>query len=124
MVWAYQYYETIPTTQTLPFVGSHLPGFAQVNREHLQQYSLSWTHTFSPTTLNEARFGYFRFNYDAVEPQNPINPVSYGFTGIVPQNPAAASIPVMAVSGLFSSWAAPPTSCPSDASFSDCTNWA
>ena len=99
-IWGYMYWERNPTTETLPFAGAHLPGFAEVNRLHNQQYSMSWTHLFSDT-LNEARFGYFRINYDAVEPQNPVNPTSYGFTGIIAQNPAAASIPVMSVSGLF-----------------------
>ena len=62
---------------------------------HYQQYSFSWTHTFSPTTLNEFRLGYTRFNFAAVTPVNPINPTTYGFTGITPQNAALASLPVM-----------------------------
>ena len=101
LVWAYTYWERIPTTETLPFAGANVPGFEDVNYEHNQQYALSWSHTFSPTTLNEARFGYFRFNYNAVNPANPINPNSYGFNGIIAQNPTAASIPVMSVTGLF-----------------------
>jgi hypothetical protein len=100
-IWGYWFYQRHPTTQGLPFVGSTLPGFAQINFEHDQQYALSWTHTFSPTTLNEARFGYFRFNYNAVNPQTPLNPTAYGFTGISPQNPTVASMPYMAVAGLF-----------------------
>ncbi|MGH9397398.1 MAG: TonB-dependent receptor, partial [Terriglobia bacterium] len=46
-------------------------------------------------------FGYFRFNYDAVVPTNPINPTRYGFTGIFPQFPSQASLPVMTVNGYF-----------------------
>ena len=43
----------------------------------------------------------FRFNYDAVVPQNPINPTTYGFTGIVPQTLADASVPIISVTGLL-----------------------
>jgi hypothetical protein len=100
-IWGYWFWQRHPTTQTLPFVGSTLPGFAEISFEHDQQYALSWTHTFSPTTLNEARFGYFRFNYNAVNPETPINPTAYGFTGINPQNPSVASMPYIAVTGLF-----------------------
>ncbi|MGB9075117.1 MAG: hypothetical protein WCC22_20955 [Terriglobales bacterium] len=51
--------------------------------------------------MNEARFGYTRFNFAAVVPVNPINPTSYGFTGILPQNTAEASLPLMALTGYF-----------------------
>ena len=36
-----------------------------------------------------------RFNYAAVTPVTPINPTTYGFTGITPQNAALASLPVI-----------------------------
>ena len=70
-------------------------------QRHTQQYSFSWTHTFSPTTLNEFRLGYTRFNFVAVEPVTPINPTTYGFTGITPQTASVASLPVMTVGSLF-----------------------
>src|SRR5208337_5154 len=94
-IWFYGLYETQPTQEGIPFVGSTLPGFAETDARHYQQYSVSWSHTFSPTTLNEARFAYLRFNFKAVEPLNPINPTTYGFTGIIPQTTAGASIPVI-----------------------------
>lgn len=100
-IWGYWLWERDPTTEALPFDGANVPGFAEVNQQHAQQYAISWNHIFSGTTLNEARFGYFRFNYNAVNPQTPVNPTSYGFTGIIPQNAQAASIPVMNVTGLF-----------------------
>jgi Carboxypeptidase regulatory-like domain len=95
-LWFYGLWETHPTTDTLPFTGATLPGFSEQALRHFQQYSFSWTHTFSPTTLNEFRLGYTRFNFAAVTPVNPINPTAYGFTGITPQNAALASLPVMA----------------------------
>jgi hypothetical protein len=100
-IWGYWLWERQPTTDTLPFDGASLPGFAQIDKLHDQQYAVSWTHTFTPTTVNEARFGYLRYNFNAVNPVTPINPTAYGFTGITAQNPAVASLPVMAVVGMF-----------------------
>jgi len=94
-LWFYGLYETHPSVDTLPFTGTTLPGLPEQALRHQQQYSFSWTHTFSPTTLNEFRLGYTRFNFAAVTPVNPINPTAYGFTGIIPQNAASASLPVI-----------------------------
>src|SRR5271157_5441928 len=99
-LWFYGLYETHPSQDTLPFTGTDLPGLPEQALRHQQQYSFSWTHTFSPTTLNEFRLGYTRFNFAAVTPVNPINPTTYGFTGIIPQNAALASLPVI-VTPLF-----------------------
>ncbi len=94
-LWFYGLWETHPSQDTLPFTGTDLPGLPESALRHTNQYSVSWTHTFSATTLNELRLGYTRFNFSAVTPVNPINPTAYGFTGITPQNPAAASLPVI-----------------------------
>jgi hypothetical protein len=100
-IWGYWLWERTPNNSTLPFAGASLPGFAAQNQFHAQQYAVSWNHIFNGTTLNEARFGYFRFNFNAVNPVSAIDPTSYGFSGINPQNPSVASLPVMAVTGLF-----------------------
>lgn len=100
-LWVYGLWQRQPSSDTLPFTGATVPGFADTNQRHYQEYTAAWNHTFSPTTINEARFSYFRFNFDAVVPQNPINPTSYGFTGIIPQVPSLASLPIMSVNGLF-----------------------
>ena len=101
-IWGYWFWERQPTTEALPFGGgANLPGFTEADKRHFQQYALSWNHTFTPTTLNEARFGFTRFNINAVNPQSPIVPSSYGFTGINPQFPQFASLPVMAITGYF-----------------------
>src|ERR1700722_5339328 len=100
-LWFYGLYQTNPSVDTLPFTGSTLPGMSEQAQRHYQQYSFSWSHTFSPTTLNELRIAYLRFNFAAVEPVAPINPTDYGFTGIVPQDASQASLPVMAVGGFF-----------------------
>ena len=94
-LWFYGLWETHPSQDSLPFTGSNLPGLPEQALRHTHQYSFSWTHTFNPTTLNEFRLGYTRFNFAAVEPVNPINPTTYGFTGITPQNASAASLPLI-----------------------------
>jgi len=100
-VWFYGLFESHPSTDSLPFTGATLPGFPEQAQRHQKQFSFSWNHTFTPTLLNEVRVGYTRFNFAAVEPVNPINATTYGFTGIIPQNPAVASLPLMTVGGLF-----------------------
>jgi hypothetical protein len=100
-IWFYGLYQTNPSVDSLPFTGTTLPGLGEQAQRHQQQYSASWTHTFSPTTLNELRVGYTRFNFAAVEPLNQFNPTSYGFTGITPQAPVATNLPLMTVTGLF-----------------------
>jgi hypothetical protein len=101
-LWFYGIYDNHITNDDLPFGGSSLPGFADGNPSKTYQYTTAWNHTFSPTTLNEARFGYLRFNYDDVVPQTTQSASAYGFTGISgTQAPAFAQLPVMFVSGLF-----------------------
>ena len=100
-IWVNWFWQRNPTTDTLPFTGSNLPGFGDVNYRHLHQYTASWTHVLNDHMVNEARFGYSRFNYGAVNPQTPTLPSSAGFVGISPQNPSGAGLPVISVSGLF-----------------------
>jgi hypothetical protein len=102
-IWFYWLYQKNVTNDDLAFVGSNLPGFAAANPAKTYQYTASWNHTFSSTTLNEARFAYLRFNYDDVIPLSTQNPSTYGFTGITAsQAPAFSQLPLMAVSGFFS----------------------
>ncbi|MGH9431716.1 MAG: carboxypeptidase-like regulatory domain-containing protein [Terriglobia bacterium] len=94
-------WERHPSVDTLPFSGATVPGFAETAQRHIQTYTGTWNHTFSANTLNNARFSYFRFNFVAVEPVSPINPTSYGFTGILPQTSTGASLPIVSLSGFF-----------------------
>jgi hypothetical protein len=89
-------------TQGLPFTGASLAGFGSNSTAATKEFTASETHTFNNTTLNELRLGYFRFNFDAVEPSQIIQPSSFGFTGVVPANPAAAQLPVVNITGFFS----------------------
>jgi hypothetical protein len=61
---------------------------------------VAYSHTFGGSTINEARFGYQRFNFLAVQPVNPTLPSSAGFN-ISPQDPAGAGLPFISVTGLF-----------------------
>ncbi len=101
LLWGSWLWERHPTNDTLPFTGADLPGFPDTNLRHIQNYSMTWEHTFSGSTLNEADIGYTRFNYVAVSPVNVVDPSSVGFTGIHPQNPSEASYPVINLTGFF-----------------------
>ncbi len=100
LIWASSVFQSEPNNAELPFTGTNLPGLPENNARHIKIFNASWTHTFSPTTLNELRAGYYRFNYAAVEPAQVIQPSSLGFA-ISPQNPAAASVPIIGVTGYF-----------------------
>ena len=101
VVWANLTFQNSANTETLPFTGATLPGFGDANLLAYKQATASWTHTFNPTTLNELRLSYQRFNYHAVTPQQSVLPSSLGFTGITPQNTTAAGIPYIGVTGYF-----------------------
>ena len=87
-------------TQGLPFTGATLPGFGTFSTADTKEATLAYNHNFNPTTLNELRVGWYRLNFDTVEPSQTISPSSFGFA-INPDNPKAAQLPVMAVTGLF-----------------------
>lgn len=97
----YQFWQGETSSSTLPFIGGNLPGFGSDNFEHTQGYTADWTHNFTTNLLNDFKLAYSRFNFDAVEPQTPVLPSSFGFTGINPQNTKGAGIPYVGVSGFF-----------------------
>ncbi|MEI9970442.1 MAG: carboxypeptidase-like regulatory domain-containing protein [Terracidiphilus sp.] len=93
-------FQSSPTTDSLSFGGSDLPGFGQINAEHFKLFSGTETHTFNANNLNELRAGYFRFNYAAVYPAKVASPSSVGFD-IYPNN-KLSGVPYMSLTGLFS----------------------
>ena len=95
-VWASSIFQSSPTTNTLSFGGGSFPGFGEVNVQHFKIFSVSYTHTFNPTTLNELRAGYYRNNYPSVEPSTPTLPSSYGFA-ISPQDTNAPGFPYLSI---------------------------
>ena len=97
-------FQSSPSLDSIPFgyntgQGANLPGFSQINAEHLKLFSGTETHTFNSNTINVLRAGYYRLNYAAVEPAHVVDPASVGFS-INPQSPSAG-LPVMALTGLF-----------------------
>jgi Carboxypeptidase regulatory-like domain len=97
---AYGFMQSTPSQDTLPFTGASLPGFPELAQRHYKQFTASWNHIFSPSLLNELRFGYTRFNFVAVQPVTPVLPSSLGFA-INPQDPAGAGVPTIALTGFF-----------------------
>jgi hypothetical protein len=86
--------------ETIPFTGATLPGFGDESTEAFKFFTADWTHTFTPTTVNEVRVSYLRFNFVTVEPQNPTLPSSAGFA-INPEDPAGAGLPFISLTGFF-----------------------
>lgn len=74
-------------------------GFTDANR--YQSGSISWTHTISPTLLNELRFATNRSASLGSNPTDRTLPSGLGFTNVNPDDPAGAAPPGMTVSGAF-----------------------
>ena len=101
VVWGSWLWERLTDHETLPFTGATLPGFGDMDVEHIQNYAVTWNHTFNSSTLNEARVGYTRFNFVSTAPINPLDPSTVGFTGIHPQDPTQSSYPKIDLTGFF-----------------------
>jgi len=99
-LWGTWLQESQPSTETLPFVGATLPGFGETDQRHWKFLTLAWSHSINDHMINEVRFGMTRFNFDAVLPETPTLPSSYGFN-ITPQLPSEAGLPVINIAGLF-----------------------
>ncbi len=93
-------FQSSPSTATLGFGGSDLPGFGTIQAEHFKLFSASEAHTFNANHLNNLRVGYYRFNFASVVPANIVAPSSLGFN-IHPNNPLSG-VPYMSLTGLFS----------------------
>lgn len=100
-LWASLFFQDVSDTHSLPFLGSTVPGFGEVDPSTNEQYVAQWTHTFNPTTLNEFRVAFLRFNFAAVSPTSPALPSSFGFTGITPQFANVASMPLVSLTNYF-----------------------
>ncbi len=101
VLWGSAALEHFPDSFTLPFLGANLPGFGETDNSHTKQITVAFNHTFSPTTLNEARVGYSRQNFASVFPTDPAQPSTFGFNGITPQLAPGASAPLVGVTGFF-----------------------
>jgi len=100
-IWGYAFLQREPTSSEIPFSGASVPGFGSVDKRHAYSYTLAWNHIFGGSALNEARFGYSRFNFISNYPQQVTLPSSAGFN-INPQHPDLAGLPVINLTGYFS----------------------
>jgi hypothetical protein len=98
-IWASSIFQSSPATFTLAFGGGSFPGFGMNETNHYKLFSASWTHTFSPTMLNELRASYYRNPFEAVGPASVVQPSSLGFA-IAPQDPVAG-VPFISVGQYF-----------------------
>jgi hypothetical protein len=98
-IWEYSFFESDPRNDTLSVFGGTLPGFGETQQQHVKEFVGAWQHIFGANTLNELRLGYQRLNFVAIEPQKAALPGSFGFSGITPQDPGQASLPLITVSG-------------------------
>ncbi|HYL37887.1 MAG TPA: carboxypeptidase regulatory-like domain-containing protein [Bryobacteraceae bacterium] len=105
-LWFSLFEQTQPIVHAVSFIpqfsGGALPGGGgELDLSAIKQFAADWSHTFNPTTINELRASYLRFNYHAVEPLNTLLPSSLGFTGINPQFPNNSGVPLMQLTGYF-----------------------
>jgi len=80
--------------------GGNVPvgsGFTDADR--YQTGSLTWTHTFSPVLINEARFASNRAATLQSDPIDRTTPRALGFTNVNADNAAGAAPPVMYITG-------------------------
>ena len=78
-----------------------LPGFGRLFKTHTVNLSVGETHIFSPSVVNEFRFGWMRVSGGQEDP-NAGNPfaASYGLNGTT-ANPADTGYPQVSLSSLF-----------------------
>ena len=85
----------------VPFSGSTLPGFGDSSLPYTKMFTASWTHSITPSIMNELRAGYTRLNFPTGQPQKVRQPSSFGFTNIIPQASAQADMTQLALTGYF-----------------------
>jgi hypothetical protein len=95
-------YFTERSNELAPFAfqGPQIPGFGELDFVTYHNVALHDTHTFSPNVINEAIAAFHRRDEPGVEPQNHTTPASLGFTGIIPDDPAAAGPPYVSIGNI------------------------
>ena len=95
-------YFTERSTDSAPFgfQGPSIPGFGELDFHTSHNVALHDTHTFSPTLINQALAAFHRRDQPGVTPNNTQSPASLGFTGIIPDDPAAAGPPYILIGNI------------------------
>ena len=75
------------------FGGSLVPGFGTTGELRFTNVVVSDFHTFSPRTVNEARFSWHQRDTLSVVPVNRTSPADLGIEGIVPDDGSSAGPP-------------------------------
>jgi hypothetical protein len=76
--------------------GGNVPvGSGSTNARRRQTGSLSWTHTFAGSWINQARFAANRRADLVSKPTDTTTPAALGFTNVNPDDPAGAAPPIM-----------------------------
>jgi hypothetical protein len=81
------------------FVSASLPAFPFSNPERRQSLALSYTHTFGPRVVNEARFGLNR-QRNPIPSLTTIDPATIGLPNGSPQNEFGRGLPIIRVAGF------------------------
>jgi hypothetical protein len=124
-IWASSVIQSSPSANQLSFGGGSFPGFGQHSSEHFKIFDVSYTHTFSPTKLNELHGGYYRLNFPSVIPTPVQSPSSLGFS-INPQLAGAGGIPYIGVGNYFvlgNSYEGPQPRTDSNLTYADNFTW-
>ena len=82
------------------FGGSTIPGFGTTGDLRFTNVVVSDFHTFSPRTVNEARFSWHQRDTLSVVPVNHTTPGDLGIEGIVPDDAAALGPPRVDITGF------------------------
>jgi outer membrane receptor protein involved in Fe transport len=82
--------------------GGDVPnGSAFTDSERYQSGSITWTHSFIPTLINEARLAANRSAILQYVPVDRTTPQQLGFTNVDSDDPAGAAPPLLTISGSF-----------------------
>ncbi|MDX6694850.1 MAG: hypothetical protein QOF02_2453 [Blastocatellia bacterium] len=76
--------------------GNSIPGFGDTRQSRRQIMTLNETHSFGPSLVNEARFGFNRIHI-AFTPNTPLNPVDFGINVGINQ---PIGLPQITIGGL------------------------
>jgi Carboxypeptidase regulatory-like domain len=91
-LWSFYYYfDNTTVVNPYPAFTSNVPGFPAMTPSRAQQFTMSNTHTFSPTAVNEARFNYTRSALINNVPVGGLGSITnFGYTegglGIIPSS--------------------------------------
>ena len=89
------YYGFYHTDSIEPRTGSTVPGFGNVTDVRRQIFTLSETHVFGPTLVNEFRFGFNRW-HSSNKPNTQVNPAEFGINNGITE---AIGLPQISVAG-------------------------